>query len=176
MIMKLSKNTAVITRYGLNAANIGDVTAAIKAEGVSPVFFYAYTVNENGGAGGFINHYTKSYYAENGGDTAVNAARGDAQYLAEKSTDMNSQPAWTDGRPGTSNYEDFVPDDVQERGNASFASMPSGSIGRAYIPATAAATWEVYYPEGLLKENNKVQNYAAPMNGVVSSIAAMSKY
>lgn len=57
---------------------------------VSPVFFYLYTVNENGGAGGFINHHGKDHYAENGGDTAVNAASGEAQYLAQKSTDMNS--------------------------------------------------------------------------------------
>lgn len=135
---------------------------------------YAYTVNENGGAGGFINHYAKDYYAENGGDMAVNAASGDAQYLADLSKNMNHQPAWTDGRPGTPNYKNFVPDDVKERGHASFASMPGGSIGRVYIPATAAA-WEVYYPEGLLKENNKVQDYGSPQEELLSSIAAMSK-
>lgn len=45
---------------------------------------------------------------------------------------------------------DFLPQSVKDSGNASFASMPSDSIGRAYIPAT----WEVYYPDGLLKSYN----------------------
>ena len=168
----LSTNTAVISKYGLNSTNIGDVTAAVKNAGVSPVLFYAYTVNEGGGQGGFINHYGKSYYANNGGDTAVNAATGDAKYLASQSVNMNGNPAWIDyGNP-----VDFVPASVKTSGNNDFASMPSGSIGRAYIPATAAATWEVYYPDGLLKSYNKVQNYGAPMEGVLSFIKAMSNY
>ncbi|WP_040950108.1 RHS repeat-associated core domain-containing protein [Gorillibacterium massiliense] len=167
----LKQKTAqpVIKRYGLNSTNIGDVTAALEAAGVSPVFFYAYTVNEGGGAGGFINHYGKSYYSNHGGDTAVNAASGDAQYLASQSKNMNSQPAWID----LGNYVDFVPQSVKNSGNASFANMPSGSIGRAYIAATAATTWEVYYPNGLLKKYNTVQNYGAPMQGVMKSIKAM---
>ena len=173
----LSTNTAVIKKYGLNSTNIHDVTVAIKAAGVSPVFFYAYTVNEGGGLGGFINHYGKSYYAKNGGDTAVNAASGDAQYLAKESKVMTNPPAWVDlGQSDPSLRVDFVPQSVKDSGNASFASMPSGSIGRAYIPATAATTWEVYYPNGLLKSYNKVQNYGAPLNGILSSINAMSKY
>lgn len=83
-------------KYGLNSTNIGEVTVAIKATSVSPVFFYAYTVNEGGGLEGFINHYKKDYYAENGGDTVVNAASGDAQYLANQPKIMDSRPAWVD--------------------------------------------------------------------------------
>jgi len=45
-----------------------------------------------------------------------------------------------------------------------------------YIPATAAVTWEVYYPEGLSKSYNQVQNYGAPLQGVLSFINAMSNY
>ena len=83
---------------------------------------------------------------------------------------MDSQPAWTDiGK----NYVDFVPQSVKDYGNASFAKMPKGSIGRAYIAATAAATWEVYYPDGLLKKNNKVMNYGAPLTGVLNAIKDM---
>ena len=173
----LSTNTAVINKYGLNSTNIGEVTTAIKAAGVSPVFFYAYTVNEGGGLGGFINHYGKNYYANNGGDTAVNAASGDAQYIADQSKIMDSRPAWGDlGQKNPSLRVDFVPQSVKTDGNRSFASMPSGSIGRIYIPATAAATWEVYYPQGLSKSYNQVQNYSAPLQGVLSFIKAMSKY
>ncbi len=112
----LSTNTEVIKRYGLNSTNIGEVTAAVKAAGVSPVFFYAYTVNEGGGLGGFINHYKKTYYSENGGDTAINAASGDAQYLADWSKNMNSKPAWYDmdyKRQGFSAPVDFVPQSVK---------------------------------------------------------------
>jgi hypothetical protein len=167
----LKQKTAkpVIKRYGLNSTNIGNVTVAVKVAGVSPVFFYAYTVNEGGGQGGFINHYGRSYYSNHGGDTAVKAASGDAKYLASESKNMNSQPSWID----MGNRVDFVPQSVKKSGNASFAKMPSGSIGRAYISATAATTWEVYYPNGLLKKYNKVQNYGAPMKVVIKAIKAM---
>lgn len=97
---------------------------------------------------GFINHYQRSYYSRHGGDTAINAATGDSKYLASESKNMNSQPAWID----YGNNVDFVPQSVKNSGNASFANMPSGSIGRAYISATAATTREVYYPNGLLKD------------------------
>jgi len=33
---------------GINSINIGQITATVNAAGVSPVFFYAYTVNEGG--------------------------------------------------------------------------------------------------------------------------------
>lgn len=155
---------ATIAKYGLNGGNIGSITAAIKGAGVSPAFFYAYTVNEGGGAGGFINHY--------GSDTSgggVGNARRDAEYLANQSKIMNSQPAWIDA----GNPVDFVPQEVKNSGNASFQSMPSGTIGRAYIPATAATTWEVYYPNGLKAEFNRVQNYGAPLNDTMKNIQRM---
>lgn len=118
----------------------------------------------------------KYHYAKNGGATAVNAASGDAQCLADYSKIMNSQPAWTDVSQQPPLRMDFVPQSVKDSENASFASMPSGSTGRAYISATAAATWEVYYSQGLSKDYNKVQNYGAPMKGFLSFIAAMSEY
>src|SRR5574338_259759 len=127
---------ATITKYGLNESNIGEITAAVKSIGVSPVFFYAYTVNEGGGAGGFINHYRSD--TSGGG---VGNARRDAEYLVKQSIIMDSKPSWIDA----GNPVDFVPQDVKDKGNAHFQSIGSGTIGRAYIPATAAATWEVYY-------------------------------
>ena len=155
---------ATITKFGLNAGNIGNITAAIKTAGVSPVFFYAYTVNEGGGAGGFINHYRGD--ATGGG---VGNAQRDAEYLATQANIMNSQPAWIDA----GNPVDFVPQDVKNSGNANFQSMPAGTIGRAYIPATAATTWEVYYPNGLKREFNQVQNYGAPLNDTMQNIQRM---
>lgn len=155
---------ATKTKFGLTASNIGEITAAVKAEGVSPVFFYAYTVNEGGGAGGFINHYRGD--APGGG---VGNAQRDAKYLADQSKVMNSQPSWIDA----GNPVDFVPQDVKTSGNESFKSMPEGTIGRAYIPATAATTWEVYYPNGLKKEYNQVQNYGAPLSATMQNIQKM---
>ncbi|MDL2302526.1 hypothetical protein LJC58_09255 [Lachnospiraceae bacterium OttesenSCG-928-D06] len=111
-------------------------------------------------------------------NTAVNVASGDAQYLANQSKIMNSTLAWYDTdwkRQGFSGPVDFVPQSVKNNGEANFANMPSGSIGRVYIPSTAAATWEVYYPDGLKKSYNQVQNYGAPLQGVLNSIIAMSK-
>ncbi|MCA9331095.1 C40 family peptidase, partial [Candidatus Saccharibacteria bacterium] len=155
---------ATVTKYGLSTSNIGEITSAIKAAGVSPVFFYAYTVNEGGGAGGFINHYGSD--AAGGG---VGNAQRDAEYLANQSKIMDSQPSWIDA----GNPVDFVPQDIKDSGNASFQSMPEGTIGRAYIPATAATTWEVYYPNGLKKEYNKVQDYGHPLNDTMENIQKM---
>lgn len=165
----LSTGTWSVGHYGLNSGNIGSVTSVVKAAGVSPVFFYAYAVNEGGGAGGFINHYGESYYAGHGGDTAVNAATGDAQYLASQSKKMNSNPAWIDAKHPV----DFVPQDIKTASNADFQSMPSGTIGRAYIPATAAATWEVYYPDGLKKTYNTVRDYGTPLQDIINRVKKM---
>lgn len=162
-----------ITRYGLNASNIGDITATVKGIGVSPVFFYIYTVSEGGGEGGFINHYGSE--APGGG---VGNAQKDAKYLVDQSNIMDSIPAWVDvgrasRRAGGGSPVDFVPQDVKDSGNAHFQGMPAGTIGRAYIPATAATTWEVYFPDGLKKEFNLVQNYGKPLTGMMQSIEKM---
>lgn len=151
-------------RYGLNAGNIGEITSTVKAAGVSVVFFYAYTVNEGGGAGGFINHFK----GESSGGGVGNAAR-DAKYLIDASNNKDFKPSWVDA----GNPVDFVPQDVKNTGDADFQNMPPGTIGRAYIPATAATTWEVYYPNGLKKEFNKVQNYGSPLNDMINNIKTM---
>ncbi|HWB39291.1 MAG TPA: M15 family metallopeptidase [Candidatus Saccharimonadales bacterium] len=156
----------VIARYGLNSSNIGQITSAVEAANVSPVFFYLYTVNEGGAGGandGFINHTDRS------GLSGVEAATADAQYISTQSKVMDSHPSWVDA----GNPVDFVPQDVKDAGDADFKNMPSGSIGRVYIPATAAATWEVYYPNGLKKEFNKVQDYGAPLSEAMHNIEAM---
>lgn len=155
----------VITRYGLNSGNIGSVTSVVKEAGVSPVFFYTYAVNEGGGAGGFINHWKQSAMP----GTAVADAKKDAGYLAAQSQDMSSKPSWIDA----GNPVDFVPQGVKDSGNATFQSMPAGTIGRAYIPSTAAATWEVFYPDGLKKAFNKVQNYGNPLQDMMNNIRTM---
>ncbi len=161
-----------VSQYGLNSNNIKEVTTAIKSAGVSPAFFYAYSVTEGcsqGNGDGFINHYASGYYASNGGNTAVNAATGDAQYLSKIAGDMETNPAWIDA--GNPVYD--PPKDVKDAGNADFQSMPAGTIGRAFIPSTAAATWEVYIPEALSGSVNNVRDYGPPLSRVMESIIEM---
>lgn len=152
-----------VDEFGLTSNNISEITSAVKAAGVSPVFFYGYAVTEGGGNGGFINHYTNS---EPGGGVAN--AKKDAEYIASQSQKTYDDPAWFDYGPPRG--PDFVPKDIQEAGNADFKSMPLGTIGRVIIPATAAAAWSVYYPDGLKKEFNQVGTYGAPIQGIMNSI------
>lgn len=132
--LKQSGAQATISKYGLNLSNIGDITSAVEAAKVSPVFFYLYVVNEGGGAGGFINHY--------GSDTAgggpANAER-DAEYLASQSQQTNGAPATGGGEPA-----DMPTEDAQNILN----SLPVGSIGVVYIQATSAVTAELEYLSG----------------------------
>lgn len=124
----LGTGTAVISRYGITSSNISQITSAVKNTGVSPVFFYMYTVNEGGGAGGYINHYASS------SGNMIADAKKDAQYIVSQSKNMTSPPATLGGEPAdmpTAEAEKFLKD------------LPAGSIGRMYIPATSAATAEI---------------------------------
>lgn len=162
--LKQAGASRVKNKFGINAGNIGQITSAVKTAGVSPVFFYTYTVNEGGGAGGFINHYA----SDTSGGGLGNATR-DAQYLVDTSRNTQLTPSWVDA----GNPVDFVPQGIKDAGNADFQSMPVDTIGRSYIPATAATTWEVYYPNGLKKEFNKVQNYGSPLSDMIEGIKSM---
>lgn len=159
--LKQSSAQSAVSRFGLTSGNIGEVTAAIKAAGVSPVLFYTYAVNE-GPIWGFINHYSSGDIAGGG----VANAKRDAEYIAAQTQKTTDDPAWFDW----DHIVKFVPQDVQDAGNADFKSMPLGTIGRIYIPATAAAAWEVYYPDGLKASVNGVQNYGPPLQGMMKSI------
>ena len=59
---------------------------------------------------------------------------------------------------------------MKQEANTHFQNLPSGTIGRVVISGTAAATWEVYYPDGLKKEFNGVQDYGAPLTIMVDTI------
>ncbi len=145
-----------------NESKIRQVLKAVKEIGVSPTLFAVYEKNEGYSAGlGWLNH---------------TSARGDyltdAKFIARKLVSQSKQagqPSWYDyGNP-----VHFVPQDVQRKGNADFAkNMKSGTIGRAYIPLTAAATWAAYYPPGLKVSYNKVQNYGNPFLDGANAILA----
>lgn len=139
---------------------IKQVLTIVKNNGVSPAFFASYEKTEGyNSSWGWLNH------------TAVNGnpfsdADSVSKWLVSQSKDMSGVPAWID----YANFNDFVPSDVKATGNADFENMLSGSIGRVVIAGTAAATWEVYYPNGLKAEYNGVQDYGAPITGMMETI------
>jgi len=155
--LKQSGARATITKYGLNSNNIGAITSAVKAAGVSAVFFYLYTVNEGGGAGGFINHYG----SDTGNGGPADATR-DAQYLADESKQTQGSPALNGGEP-----PDMPSAEAQQILNA----LPSGSIGVVYIQATAAVTAELEDLSG--KTGDWSGKYNKPLSDAMQNIKTM---
>src|SRR5699024_7323395 len=108
---------------------------------------------------GWLNHTTAKGNPLEDSDSV-------SKWIVSQSKNMTDNPAWIDyGNP-----KDFVPTSVKTEGNAHFKTIKSGSIGRVVIAGTAAATWAVYYPNGLLKEYNGVQNYADPITVMYKTI------
>ena len=143
-------------------SKIKQVLNNVKSAGLSPAFFASYERTEGyNSQWGWLNHTVRKgdYYQD---------ATSVSNVVITQSKNMGGNPSWIDyGNP-----VDFVPASVKSEGNTHFSTLAKGTIGRALIPLTAAATWEVYYPNGLLKEYNKVQNYAKPINLMVDTIIA----
>ena len=139
---------------------IVDLLNTVKQQGVSPAFFASYEKTEGyNSSWGWLNHTTVN-------GTPTEDAISVSEWIVSQSTNMTDNPAWID----VGNPVDFVPQSVKTSGNEHFQSLPSGTIGRVVISGTAAATWEVYYPNGLKKEYNGVQNYGAPLTAMVDTI------
>jgi len=154
--LKQAGAQATIAKYGLNSGNIGAITSAVKAAGVSPVFFYLYTVNEGGGAGGFINHYP----SDTGGGGPGNATR-DAQYLVSQSKDKSAGPATGGGEPAgmpTAEAKQILD------------ALPLGSIGVVYIQATSAVTAEL---ESLSGKGPVSSQFGKPLSAAMANIQSM---
>ena len=148
---------------GNDKANIKRVLQQAQKNGFSPMLFACYEMNEgyNSKYGWLNRTWVQGNYLED-----CNAVTKD---LVAVSKNMNFMPAWYDADPR--NTVHFVPKSVQTEGNSDFENrMIKGSVGRLYIPATAAATWEVYYPLGLKKEYNLVQDYAKPLTHAMNTI------
>lgn len=145
---------------GGDVSKITAVLSKVKSAGVSPAFFASYEVTEGyNSKWGWLNHTSrKGTYTED----AVSVSK----WLISASENMKGVPAWID----YANYKDFVPKSVQNEGNAHYKKLKSGSIGRVMISGTAAATWGVYYPNGLLASYNGIQNYANPFTTMAKTI------
>lgn len=143
-----------------DTTKIKEVLTKVKSNGVSPAFFASYEKTEGyNSSWGWLNHTTPNGGYLNDSDTV-------SQWLVTQSTNTTDSPAWID----YANYNDFVPADVKQAGNTHFAGMKSGSIGKVVIAGTAAATWEVYYPNGLKASYNGIQDYGAPIGIMLSTI------
>lgn len=137
-----------------------NVLNIVKENGVSPAFFASYEKTEGyNSKWGWLNHTKIKGSPEED-------ARITAKWIVSQSTNTTDRPAWID----YANYKDFVPASVKSAGNTDFETMTVGSIGKVVIAGTAAATWEVYYPNGLKKEYNGIQNYGKPINAMMNSI------
>lgn len=154
--LKQAGARATIHKYGLNSSNIGAISSAVKKENVSPVFFYLYTVNEGGGAGGFINHYS----GDVGGGGVANATR-DAKYLVTQSQVTNGTPATGGGEPAN------MP---TQEAKQILSALPKGSIGIVYIQATSAVTAELETLSGKGPVNSY---YGKPLSDAMKNIKTM---
>lgn len=123
----------------------------IEKEGVSPAVWVAYESSEGYNSElGWLNHTYVN------GDV-YNDAKSVAHWLKNG---VGSEPAWDDPYGGTVG---MVPNDVRAKGNAEFNSWGNDTIGKHYCGGTAAATWAMWYPQGLSARYNGVQDYANPL-------------
>ncbi|WP_162930800.1 hypothetical protein [Lactococcus allomyrinae] len=148
----LANNRATAAKYNLIASNIGEVSDAVKSEGVSPTFFWLYVVNEGGGAGGFINHY--------GSDSgnAVTDAKRDADYLVQYAS-LNTKVATVGGEPA---------DMPTDEATSFLKAQPNGSIGRVYVQATSAVTAEIETLSG--KTGDWTGKFNLPLSTMMNNI------
>jgi cell wall-associated NlpC family hydrolase len=153
----LKTNTYAISKYGLNSSNIGQITSAVEAANVSPVFFYMDTVNEGQGYGGFINHYQ----SDSSGGGPGNATT-DAQYIASESKTKADGVATGNGEPTD------MP--TAEAANI-LNSLPPGSLGVYYTQATSAITAEWETLSG--QTGDWSGKYGEPMEDMMQNIKSM---
>ena len=153
----LGTGTYAVSHFGLNSGNIRQITEIIRNAGISPAFFYGYTVNEGGGAGGFINHY-----ASDAPGGAVGNAQRDVEYLVNMANSENFPVATGGGEPAN------MP---TAEAQAFLDSLPLGTIGKVYLPSTSAATAEIEEYYG--KFDTSTTPFGKPIASLMGFIASM---
>lgn len=144
---------AAVNKYHLSAHDMGRVSQAVANEGVSPVLFWLYAKNEGGGAGGFINHFASGHDT---GDP-IRDAIADAKYIKAMASAHGYPPA----REGAiSDYNKYAQKFLDR--------MPNGSIGRIYVPATAAVTAEICGLNGV--KSTWTHSYGWPLSSCMNWI------
>lgn len=148
---------------GRDPSSVKSLLETVKSTGMSPELFAAKEIQEGyNSSWGWHNHTVPQ------GDPTQDAIYV-VNYTKEVANSTGGQPAWDYPGGGTVGV---VPMDVQEAGNAHYASLAQGTIGRAYVTMTAAATWSMYYPQALKASVNGVQDYGNPLQGCIDLIKA----
>lgn len=146
---------------GSNKSSVKSLLETVQSTGMSPELFAAKEMQEG---------YNRSWGWHNHTVPQGNATQ-DAIYVVNHTKEVanrsGGQPAWDDPGGGTVGV---VPASVQAEGNAHYASLAKGTIGRAYVAMTAAATWSMYYPQALKRSVNGVQDYGNPLQGCIDLI------
>lgn len=125
----------------------------VESEGVSPAVWVAYESSEGYNQQlGWLNH---TYWQGDVYEDARVIARWLKTYDGSGAT-----PAWDDPYGGIVGK---VPAEVQAQGNNEYASWTSGTIGKTYCAATAAAAWSMWYPDCLSAKVNGVQDFGNPL-------------
>lgn len=145
---------------GGDESRIRDLLNKVSQWGMSPELFASKEIQEGfNGSWGWHNHTVPQGNYEQ-----------DAKYVVDYTIGVSQgsyTPAWDDPGAGTVGV---VPADVIAEGNAHYASLKAGTIGRAYVAMTAAATWSMYYPQALNASVNGVQTYGNPLQGCIELI------
>ena len=125
MIQDFAARSQRVHVWGVDANRLYDI---IKQNGVSPEWFFAYELQEQGYGWGWLNHTYKH------GD-----AYSDAAYVCSwiKATSQSAtiRPAWSAPEGAMAPNPGLAAKWNQEFGK--------GSIGRVYLQGTAAATWDL---------------------------------
>ena len=146
---------------GSDPTSVKSLLETVQSTGMSPELFAAKEIQEGYNASwGWHNHTVPQ------GDPTQDAIYV-VNHTKEVANNTGGQPAWDDPGGGTVGV---VPASVQAEGNAHYASLAQGTIGRAYVAMTAAATWSMYYPEALKASVNGVQDYGNPLQGCIDLI------
>lgn len=155
-LLFLKTNVDVAGQYNMTPESIKGVSQVVSAQGVSPVFFWLYAINEGGGAGGFINHY------QSGTGNAATDAERDAQYLVQ-TAGQEGKPATGGGEPG---------DMPTAEAETLLKATAKGSIGKVYIQATSATTAEIETLAG--KTGGWTDKFGRPLSDMMKNIKALN--
>lgn len=138
---KIKKSFEVARQHGMSAALL---VVKEKTEGVG------YTNDDIDGWG---NHFDKP-----NPDPLV-----DLGNYADVTVKLANSTAYTPSFVDAGHPVNCVPQSVVNESIADFNKTPKGTIKRAYVPMTAAATWAYYYPNALNASVNGVQQYGNPI-------------
>lgn len=147
MCQNFAARSQRVHAWGVDVNKLYDT---IKGAGVSPVWFFAYELQEQGTHWGWLNHTYRH------GD-AYQDAVSVCNWIKQWANTNGLNPAWTAPEGGIRANAG-----LQTRWNQEF---PKGTIGRVYLQGTAAAVWE-------LAGQNPNPRIGKPLSGCVVTIRA----